>query len=104
MKMETKSIVLSSALSPFALVAAAVFIVCPGVVLLAADEASPQAVTDTPDMSWFTDARLGIFIHWGIYSAGDGSESWAFHNGEMPYDVYTNQARTFTAANYDPER
>ncbi|HUJ43009.1 MAG TPA: alpha-L-fucosidase [Opitutaceae bacterium] len=58
---------------------------------------------DRPDLTWFTDARLGIFIHWGIYSEGKGSESWAFHDGQMPYDVYMAQAKTFTAANYDPD-
>ena len=61
-------------------------------------------LADKPDMTWFTDARLGIFIHWGIYSEGNGSESWAFHDGSTPYETYTNQARTFTAANYDPEK
>jgi alpha-L-fucosidase len=70
----------------------------------AADESKPPVLTDKPDMIWFTDARLGIFIHWGIYSAGSGSESWAFHNGDTPYETYMAQARTFTAANYDPEQ
>ena len=68
-----------------------------------ADETAPPVLTDKPDMTWFTDARLGIFIHWGIYSEGKGSESWAFHSGQMSYDIYTNQAKTFTAANYDPK-
>jgi alpha-L-fucosidase len=52
---------------------------------------------------WFIDAKLGIFIHWGIYSAGDWSESWDFFNGTVPHEVYMDQARTFTAANYDPD-
>lgn len=52
---------------------------------------------------WFTDARLGIFIHWGIYSVGDWSESWDFFHGNVPYDVYMDQARLFTAGNYNPE-
>lgn len=52
---------------------------------------------------WFDAAKLGIFIHWGIYSAGDTSESWAFFNGEVPYDQYMAQARTFTAERYDPD-
>ena len=69
-----------------------------------ADAAAPPVVNDPPDMTWFTDARLGIFIHWGIYSEGKGSESWAFHDGDMPYETYTNQASTFTAANYHPEQ
>ncbi len=72
--------------------------------LFAADESRPPVLTDKPDMTWFTDARLGIFIHWGIYSAGNGSESWAFRNGDTPYETYMAQAKTFTAANYNPEK
>ncbi|MDX2185546.1 MAG: alpha-L-fucosidase [Opitutaceae bacterium] len=52
---------------------------------------------------WFRNAKLGIFIHWGIYSEGKGSESWAFHMGQMPYDEYMAQAKTFTASSYDPK-
>ncbi len=52
---------------------------------------------------WFQEARLGIFIHWGIYSAGDTNESWDFFRGAVPYDEYMAQAATFTAAKYDPE-
>ena len=69
-----------------------------------AAEPARVADTDRPDLTWFADARLGIFIHWGIYSEGKGSESWAFRNGEMPYDTYMAQAKTFTAAQYDPDR
>jgi hypothetical protein len=29
---------------------------------------------------WFADAKLGIFIHWGMYAVDGTSESWAFHN------------------------
>jgi alpha-L-fucosidase len=52
---------------------------------------------------WFLDAKLGIFLHWGIYSAGDTSESWAFYLGQISYEEYMAQAGTFTASHYDPE-
>ena len=52
---------------------------------------------------WFLDAKLGIFIHWGIYSAGETSESWDFFNGNISHQDYMAQAATFTAARYDPE-
>jgi alpha-L-fucosidase len=52
---------------------------------------------------WFLDAKLGIFIHWGIYSAGDTSESWDFFHGNISHQDYMAQATTFTAANYDPD-
>ncbi len=31
-------------------------------------------------MQWFEEAKLGIFIHWGIYAVNGTSESWAFFN------------------------
>ena len=37
---------------------------------------------------WFRKARLGIFIHYGIYAVGDVSESWSFHNGNISYEDY----------------
>ncbi len=54
-------------------------------------------------MQWFDDAKLGIFIHWGIYAVKGTSESWAFYNGRVPYDDYMAQRKGFTASKYDPE-
>lgn len=53
-------------------------------------------------MEWFSKAKLGIFIHWGIYSAGHTSESWPFHNGYISMADYMKQADEFTADKYDP--
>ena len=52
-------------------------------------------------MQWFADAKLGIFIHWGIYAVNGISESWSFHNKEISYPNYIQQLSGFTAANYD---
>lgn len=51
---------------------------------------------------WFADAKLGIFIHWGMYAADGTSESWAFHNRTVPYDKYMSQMNRFAAENYNP--
>lgn len=66
-----------------------------------------SARAETPEekaqrMEWFSRAKLGIFIHWGIYSTGKTSESWAFHNGYVSLDDYMKQREEFTAAEYDP--
>ncbi len=53
-------------------------------------------------MQWFSDAKLGIFIHWGIYSLGNTSESWEFYNKHISHKDYMNQASSFTASNYKP--
>ena len=52
-------------------------------------------------MNWFADAKLGIFIHAGIYSVNGVSESWSFHNKEVSYTDYMKQLSGFTLKNYD---
>lgn len=51
-------------------------------------------------MQWFEDAKLGIFIHWGIYSVNGIDESWSFFNDYISYDDYMKQLDGFTAKNY----
>jgi len=33
---------------------------------------SRQANTSTASLAWWREARFGMFIHWGIYSATEG--------------------------------
>lgn len=53
-------------------------------------------------MKWFKDAKLGIFIHWGIYSVNGISESWSFFNNYLSHDNYMKQLNGFNALNYKP--
>ena len=52
---------------------------------------------------WFPDAKLGIFVHYGIYAVNGVPESWSFWNGGVPHDRYMAQLDGFTASKYDPE-
>lgn len=52
---------------------------------------------------WFTDAKLGIFIHWGIYAVDGVQESWSFYDDIVPHDRYMSQLERFTGAEYDPK-
>lgn len=54
-------------------------------------------------MQWFADAKLGIFIHWGIYSVKGVDESWSFYNHKISYPDYMDQLEGFTAKQYKPE-
>ncbi|MCW0483256.1 alpha-L-fucosidase [Gaoshiqia sediminis] len=54
-------------------------------------------------MEWFRDAKLGIFIHWGIYAVNGIDESWSFFNNYISHDDYMKQLQGFTAVNYKPE-
>jgi len=60
--------------------------------------------TDNEKMQWFHDAKLGIFIHWGIYAVYGISESWSFFNDYISHDDYMQQLEGFTAENYHPEQ
>lgn len=52
---------------------------------------------------WFKEAKLGIFLHWGIYAVEGTIESWPFYNEELSYEQYMKQADKFTADRYDPK-
>lgn len=52
--------------------------------------------------SWFPDAKLGIFVHYGLYAVDGVSESWAIYWGDVSHEAYMRQVGGFTAARYDP--
>lgn len=47
---------------------------------------------------WFKKAKLGLFIHYGIYAVKGVAESWSFYNGRISYEDYMSQAKGFTAS------
>jgi len=53
-------------------------------------------------MQWFGDAKLGIFIHTGIYAVKGIGESWSFHNKQISHADYMKQLSGFTLKQYDP--
>lgn len=53
-------------------------------------------------MQWFADAKLGIFIHAGIYAVDGVDESWSFHNKKITHADYMKQLKGFTLRKYDP--
>ncbi len=55
-------------------------------------------------MQWFSDAKLGIFIHTGIYAVNGIGESWSFHNKRISHSDYMKQLDGFTLKNYDPAK
>ena len=60
-------------------------------------------ITETNKMEWFDEAKLGIFIHWGIYSVNGISESWSFFNGYISHSDYMKQLDGFDAKKYNPK-
>ncbi|MDQ6420280.1 alpha-L-fucosidase [Paenibacillus sp. LHD-117] len=53
---------------------------------------------------WFEEAKLGIFIHYGIYAVDGVAESWSFYNGKMSYEDYMKQLERFTASKFDADQ
>ncbi len=74
--------------------------------LLASLQTNAQQKTDAASikdkMQWFADAKLGIFIHTGIYAVDGVDESWSFHNKKISYADYMKQLKGFTLKNYNP--
>ena len=66
----------------------------------AQSKTDPSMVRDK--MQWFADAKLGIFIHAGIYAVNGIDESWSFHNKKISHTDYMKQLSGFTLSKYDP--
>jgi alpha-L-fucosidase len=66
--------------------------------------AQEQAAGNSKKMEWFKNAKLGIFIHWGIYSVNGISESWSFFNNYINHENYLKQLNGFSASKYQPEQ
>jgi alpha-L-fucosidase len=62
----------------------------------AAPKESPALAADRERrMKWWHDARFGMFIHWGAYSAW-GRHEWAMENEAIPVTEYAQFAKRFT--------
>lgn len=72
------------------------------ILLLISVFAFGQSKQGDDKLRWFNDARLGIFIHWGIYSVNGIGESWSFHNRRISHTDYMRQLDGFSAELYDP--
>lgn len=70
---------------------------------LFAQQSSPDPMP-SQKMEWFEDAKLGIFIHYGIYAVNGIPESWSFKNNQISYEDYMKQLNGFTAKKYDPQQ
>ena len=80
----------------------------------ARDNTEPPAFQETTAerdarMQWFRDAKLGMFIHWGLYSqlAGEwedktvtGGAEWIQKYLEIPSSQYSTLVKTWNPTNY----
>ena len=54
-------------------------------------------------MAWFTQARFGMFLHWGLYSIPARGE-WVRSTEEMPEEEYMKYFDEFNPVDYDPRK
>ena len=54
-------------------------------------------------MAWFTQARFGMFLHWGLYSIPARGE-WIRSTEEMPEEEYMKYFDEFNPVDYDPRK
>ncbi|MDN3548639.1 alpha-L-fucosidase [Mucilaginibacter aquaedulcis] len=79
--------------------------------------AHAQSTADEREkVKWFTDARFGMFIHWGLYSAAEGIwegerlrnsnnyAEWIRYRNRIPEAEYTGLAKRFDWAKINPEQ
>ena len=58
---------------------------------------------NSKNREWFRQTPLGMFVHWGVYSAA-GRGEWVMHQEQIPVDEYDRlYMDRFTADQYDPE-
>lgn len=67
---------------------------------LAQKNVAPEKIREK--MQWFGEAKLGIFIHIGIYAVDGVDESWSFYNRKISHLDYMKQLKGFTMSKYDP--
>lgn len=84
---------------------------------------SPKEISDIvhpgklpkEDMQWFTDAKFGMFIHWGPYSVFEGewngrqvpvgeNAEWIMQKLQIPAEEYRKVAATFNPVKFDAEK
>nr|CAD7458849.1 unnamed protein product [Timema tahoe] len=80
-------------------------------------EANWDSLDARPIPEWYEDAKLGVFIHWGVFSVPSFKSEWFWENWETndsdvvefmnanykPGFTYQDFARDFTAEFYEPD-
>ena len=60
-------------------------------------------MTNQSNTSWFTHARYGLFIHYGLYTLLERGE-WVWNREGIPIEEYKALAARFTATDFDADR
>jgi alpha-L-fucosidase len=70
-----------------------------GLTAQAADSVPPERAAAR---EWYSDAKFGMFVHWGVYSLL-GQGEWVMQNREIPVGSYEWLASTFNPVKFDAQ-
>ena len=71
-----------------------------------------HSIADSTKDNWFTQAKFGLFIHWGLYSllAGeykgkktDRIAEWIMNDLDIPVEEYETLAEKFSPESFDAD-
>lgn len=78
--------------------------------LEAATPTAETAAAKAERMQWWTDARFGMFVHWGLYAVPGGEwkqgrdyGEWIMQEAHIPRAEYERFAKRFNPVQYDPD-
>ena len=97
------------------------FLLCILIVSVTATRYEPTwpSIDSRPLPSWYDEAKLGIFVHWGVFSVPSYSSEWFWHDWQMsklpgivewmtenfkPDFTYADFAKFFSAEFYSAEQ
>ncbi len=60
----------------------------------------PQLNLSDEKMEWWMDAKVGLFIHWGLYAI-HGQGEWGMYNNQIPANKYALLAEEFDPKDAD---
>ncbi len=69
-----------------------------------------MSMGNKPDTAWFTDAKFGMFIHWGLYAVPGGTwkgidtpwvSEWIMRKLKIPVGEYEQLAKEFNPVKFD---
>jgi len=63
---------------------------------------APELRLSDADMAWWRDAKLGIFVHWGLYAI-PGKGEWHMFNDHVPAAEYRKLLAQFDPKHFDAD-
>ena len=61
-----------------------------------------ESLDSRPLPSWYDEAKVGIFFHWGVYSVPSFGGAWFWTRWKDPFDAQHKKFVNFMNNNYRP--